>query len=112
MPADGEATTISDLAPRLRRKEISPIELTRNYLDRTKRLNPLLNAYVTLTEEQALADAARAEREIHRGQYRGPLHGVPFSSKTIWRRAALEPPRVLGSLPIGFPTSMLRRCKG
>ena len=81
MLVDGEAATISDLAPPLRRKEISPVELTRLYLERTKRLNPLLNAYITLTEEQALADAARAEREIHQGQYRGPLHGVPFSIK-------------------------------
>lgn len=46
-----------------------------------KRLNPLLNAYITLTEEEALADATAAEREIQRGQYRGPLHGIPFSIK-------------------------------
>jgi len=81
MPAVGEAATISDLAPGLRRKEISPVELTRLYLERAKRLNPLLNAYITLTEEQALADAARAEREIQQAQYRGPLHGIPFSIK-------------------------------
>ena len=81
MPIDGEAASISDLAPRLRCKEISPVELTRLYLARAQRLNPLLNAYITLTEEQALADAARAEREINQGQYRGPLHGIPFSIK-------------------------------
>jgi aspartyl-tRNA(Asn)/glutamyl-tRNA(Gln) amidotransferase subunit A len=81
MPADGEVATISDLAPRLLRKEISPVELTRLYLERAKRLNPILNAYITLTEEQALADASRAEQEILRGQYRGPLHGIPLSIK-------------------------------
>ena len=81
MAVDGEAATISDLAPRLRRKEISPVELTRLYLERAKRLNPVLNAYIALTEEHALADAARAAREILQGQYRGPLHGIPFSIK-------------------------------
>jgi len=65
----------------LERKELSRLEVTRLYLERTKRLNPLLNAYVTLTEERALADAARAEQEIQRGLYRGPLHGIPFSIK-------------------------------
>ena len=81
MPVGGEAATISDLALQLRRKEISPVELTRLYLERAKRLNPRLNAYITLTEEQALADAAQAEEEIRQGRYRGPLHGIPFSIK-------------------------------
>ena len=81
MPVDGEGATISDLAPRLRRKEISPVELTRHYLERAKQLNPILNAYITLTEEQARVDAGLAEREIQQGQYRGPLHGIPFSIK-------------------------------
>ena len=81
MAVDAVAATISDLAPLLRRKKISPVELTRLYLERAKRLNPLLNAYITLSEEQALADAARAEREIRQSLYRGPLHGIPFSIK-------------------------------
>jgi len=81
MAVDAVATSISELAPLLRRKKISPVELTQHYLERTKRLNSHLTAYITLTEDQALADAARAEREIHQGQYRGPLHGIPFSLK-------------------------------
>jgi aspartyl-tRNA(Asn)/glutamyl-tRNA(Gln) amidotransferase subunit A len=81
MLVDGEAATISDLAPRLRGKELSPVELTQLFLERAKRLNPVLNAYITLSEEQALADAKVSEREIHQGQYRGPLHGIPFSVK-------------------------------
>ena len=81
MPAPGERASIGDVAPLLRRKEISPLDLIRLYLERIKQRNPQLNAYVTLTEEQALADAARAEREIQQGRYRGPLHGIPFSIK-------------------------------
>jgi aspartyl-tRNA(Asn)/glutamyl-tRNA(Gln) amidotransferase subunit A len=81
MSVDLETASISDVASQLRRKELSPLEVTRLYLERAKRLNPLLNAYVTLTEERALADAAQAEQEIQRGLYRGPLHGIPFSIK-------------------------------
>ena len=84
MSVDLETASISDVASQLRRKELSPLEVTRLYLERAKRLNPLLNAYVTLTEEQALADAARAEQEIQRGLYRGPCTGYLFRSKTIW----------------------------
>jgi len=73
--------TISEIAPLIRKKQISPLELTKSYLDRIKKLNPVLNAYLTITEEQAIAAARRAEREIARGNYRGPLHGIPFSIK-------------------------------
>ena len=73
--------TITDLSLRLRDKKISPVDLTTLFLDRTKRLNPVLNAYITITEERALADAKAAEEEIQAGRYRGPLHGVPFPIK-------------------------------
>ncbi len=76
-----EEMDIAKIAPRIKKKEVSPVELTKLYLERIKRLNPALNAYLTVTEDQALGDAKRAEREIKRGKYRGPLHGVPFSIK-------------------------------
>ncbi|MGB7600677.1 MAG: amidase [Candidatus Sulfotelmatobacter sp.] len=75
--------TISDLAPRLRRKEISPLELTRTCLDRIEKLNPRLNAFITVTAESALVEAAAAEREISRGEWRGPLHGIPIALKDL-----------------------------
>ena len=78
---DLEELTISGISSQIRQKKISPTELIGLFLERTKRLNPVLNAYVTLTEERALADAGTAEKEIRRGRYRGPLHGVPFSIK-------------------------------
>ena len=81
MAASAGTATISELAPLLRRKELSPVDLAKQYLERARRLNPTLNAYITLTEKQALEDAARAEREIQQGQYRGPLHGIPFAVK-------------------------------
>jgi aspartyl-tRNA(Asn)/glutamyl-tRNA(Gln) amidotransferase subunit A len=75
--------TIVELAPRLRRKEISPVELTRACLDRIEKLNPVLNAFITVTAESALAEAQVAEIEIARGEWRGPLHGIPIALKDL-----------------------------
>jgi aspartyl-tRNA(Asn)/glutamyl-tRNA(Gln) amidotransferase subunit A len=75
--------TIIELAPRLRRKEVSPLELTRDCLDRIAKLNPALNAFITVTADSALAEARAAEVEIWRGQWRGPLHGIPVALKDI-----------------------------
>jgi aspartyl-tRNA(Asn)/glutamyl-tRNA(Gln) amidotransferase subunit A len=78
---DVENLTIAGLAPEIRSGRISPVELTRLFLERIERFNPVLNAYVTVTAEAALADAKRAEGEIDQRRYRGPLHGIPFSIK-------------------------------
>ena len=71
-----EELTIARAARQLESKQISPLELTQLYLERIRRLNPLLNAYVTVVEQQALAEARQAEAEINRGQYRAH-HDVP-----------------------------------
>jgi aspartyl-tRNA(Asn)/glutamyl-tRNA(Gln) amidotransferase subunit A len=78
---DLEGLTIGEIAPLIRKKQISPLELTRRYLHRIKTLNPTLNAYLAMMEADAVAAARRAEREIGKGNYRGPLHGIPFSIK-------------------------------
>ena len=75
--------TISELAQRLRRREVSSVEITRGCLERIERLNPVLNAFITVTGESALAEARRAEAEILRGEWRGPLHGVPVALKDL-----------------------------
>lgn len=72
------------LAAAIRRKKLSPVEVVRAVLERIDRVNPHLNAYVTLTPEQALRDARAAERALgKRGAKLGPLHGVPFSTKDL-----------------------------
>jgi aspartyl-tRNA(Asn)/glutamyl-tRNA(Gln) amidotransferase subunit A len=76
--------TISRLAPLLRRRKLSPVELTRWILDRIERLQPRLNAYITITSDLALRQARQAEKAIARGQYRGPLHGIPISLKDLF----------------------------
>jgi aspartyl-tRNA(Asn)/glutamyl-tRNA(Gln) amidotransferase subunit A len=76
-------TTISELAQRLRKGEISPVEVTRSCLERVERLNPSLNAFITIMAESSLAQAHTAEAEIRRGEWRGPLHGVPVALKDL-----------------------------
>lgn len=67
----------------LRHKTVSPVELTQACLARIERLNPAVNAFVTVTAEQALQQARDAEDEIVRGRWRGPLHGVPLALKDL-----------------------------
>jgi aspartyl-tRNA(Asn)/glutamyl-tRNA(Gln) amidotransferase subunit A len=76
--------TIEKLAPQIARKKISPVELTRFLLDRISKLQPTINAYITITAEMALRQARKAEREIMRGEYRGALHGIPVSIKDLF----------------------------
>jgi Asp-tRNA(Asn)/Glu-tRNA(Gln) amidotransferase A subunit family amidase len=81
---------VTELAAKLRSREISPVELTRLYLDRLVRLDPKLFAVITLTEEVALREADEAEREILAGRYRGPLHGLPYGLKDLIDTAGIR----------------------
>src|SRR3974377_2386772 len=74
---------IRELGNRIRKRAISPVELTESYLERSRKLGPKLNAYATLTEERAIAKARAAEKEIAAGHYRGPLHGIPYAAKDL-----------------------------
>jgi aspartyl-tRNA(Asn)/glutamyl-tRNA(Gln) amidotransferase subunit A len=82
--------SISALAERLRRREVSPVEITRVYLDRIHRLDPHLRAFITVTADQALADAETATRAIVGGRYLGPLHGVPLALKDLFYTAGVR----------------------
>ncbi|HLY22696.1 MAG TPA: amidase [bacterium] len=79
--------SLADTARGLARREISPVELVHTALRAADRLNPVLNAYITVVREAALDAARAAERDIEAGRYRGPLHGIPVSVKDIyWTR--------------------------
>ena len=67
----------------LRQGSVSPVELTTACLARIEKLNPKLNAFITVTAESALAQARQAEAEIRRGDWRGPLHGIPLALKDL-----------------------------
>jgi aspartyl-tRNA(Asn)/glutamyl-tRNA(Gln) amidotransferase subunit A len=76
--------SIKLLSERIKTGQISPTELIEVSLDRIKKLNPTLNAFITIIGEDELYKQAQiAENEISRGKYRGPLHGIPFSIKDI-----------------------------
>jgi len=74
---------VTQLAALLRAKQISSVELTKLYLDRLQRYDPTLKCVVTLTDDLALKQARRADREIARGEYRGLLHGIPYGAKDL-----------------------------
>ncbi|MEO0249096.1 MAG: amidase [candidate division WOR-3 bacterium] len=76
--------TITHLAPLIRRKIISPVEITVSLLDRISHLQPYVNAYITVCYESALAQAKKAEKEILQGRYKGFLHGIPISLKDLF----------------------------
>jgi amidase len=76
-------SSLRDVARRLQSKAISPVELTTRILDRIAAVDPTLKSYATVMREPALEAAKRAEDEIQRGRYRGPLHGVPIAVKDL-----------------------------
>src|SRR5437870_7569776 len=73
--------TIAKAAPRLERRELSPVELTEAMLQRIAAVNPKLNAYITVCEPQAREVARATEQIIRAGYYLGPLHGIPIALK-------------------------------
>ena len=74
---------ISELSKRIESKKLSPVDLTKAYLDRSEKIGPRLNAYAKLTPDLAMEQAAAAEKEIGLGHYRGPLHGIPYAAKDL-----------------------------
>jgi amidase len=75
--------TLTEVANLIESKQVSPVELTRAMLERIETTNPHLHSYLTVTADLALQQAAQAERQISRGEYRGPLHGVPIAVKDL-----------------------------
>lgn len=74
---------LAELAELIRNRQVSSLELTRLYLDRLEKFDPVLNCVVALTSQRALDQAERADREIGLGRYRGPLHGIPWGAKDL-----------------------------
>ena len=81
--------TIAEASTLIRTKKLSPVEYTQALLARIDKLDPKLNAFLRLTPDIAMADARRAEAEIAKGDWRGPMHGVPYSLKDIIDREGL-----------------------
>ncbi|MGD8306621.1 MAG: amidase [Ignavibacteria bacterium] len=75
--------SIGELAELIKRKEITSLELTKFFIDRLKKYDPVLKCVVTITEERALKQARIIDEEISAGIYRGKLHGIPFGVKDL-----------------------------
>ena len=75
--------SVRELGDRIRKRALSPVELTESYLERGRTIGARLNAYATMTPDLALEQARAAERQIAGGKYRGPLHGIPYAAKDL-----------------------------
>jgi aspartyl-tRNA(Asn)/glutamyl-tRNA(Gln) amidotransferase subunit A len=83
LPTELTRLTLVEAMALLRRKEVSPVDLVQAFIARIERLDPVLNAFITVTAEEALRQAREAEAEIQRGHWRGPLHGMPLALKDL-----------------------------
>jgi Asp-tRNA(Asn)/Glu-tRNA(Gln) amidotransferase A subunit family amidase len=85
VPADDELAflPVTELSELVRRKRVTSVALTQMYLARLKKYDPVLKCVISLTEDRALRQAHAADAEIARGNYRGPLHGIPWGAKDL-----------------------------
>src|SRR5690348_8720840 len=103
---------VTELSQRIKARKLSPVELTESYLQRSRKLSPRFNAYVTLTEKLALEQARAAEKEIAAGKCRGPLHGIPYAAKDLL--AVKDYPTTWGARPFAnqqfdFDATVIRK---
>ena len=113
-PLDETWLSIADAALLLRNKKLSPVDLTQACLKRIEQLNPRLNAFITVTAESALEQAREAESEIQKGQWRGPLHGIPITLKDLFDTAGVRTTAASGVFKDRIPTEdseVVRRLK-
>jgi aspartyl-tRNA(Asn)/glutamyl-tRNA(Gln) amidotransferase subunit A len=99
----------------LRKRELSPVELTKNCLAQIEKLDPTLNVFITVTAELALAEAHAAEAEILRGHWRGPLHGIPLALKDLIDTAGIRTTAASALFKDRVPTEdaeVVKRLKG
>lgn len=75
--------SVGQLAELIRTRKVTSEQLTKMYLERLKKYGPKLECVISLTEDLALKQARRADEEIGKGKYRGPLHGIPYGAKDL-----------------------------
>lgn len=111
---DLPALTIGEASRRISKRQLSPVELTEAVLARIETLNPKVGAFITVAADQAIAAARAAEREIQRGNYRGPLHGIPVGVKDTYYTKAIRTTaasRVLEDFVPDFDCTIVERLK-
>ena len=106
--------SIMEMALRIRRKEISPVEIVQQTLKRIESLSSRLNSFITVMGEQALADARIAEREIQQGNNRGRLHGLPVAIKDIFATRGVRTPagsKILSKWVPDYDATVVKRLR-
>ncbi len=96
---------LAEASEAVQKKKISSLELTRACLERIERLNPELNAFITVTADSALDEARKAEAEIARGEWKGPLHGIPVALKDLAETAGVPTTAASGVLKDYLPAA-------
>lgn len=76
--------SVVNLSRLIHARKVTSVQLTKMYLERLKRIGPKLYCVITLTEELAMSQAQRADRELAAGKSRGPLHGIPWGAKDLF----------------------------
>lgn len=77
--------SVAELAPKIKAGEVSPVELTQQFLDRIEEKDDTIKSYITVTPDKALEQAKKAEEEIKSGYYKGVLHGIPVGIKDTYQ---------------------------
>src|SRR5262249_58376855 len=105
---------LTEASQAVQKKEVSPLDLTRACLAEIERRNAELNAFITVTAESALEEARRAEGEIVRGEWKGPLHGIPVAIKDLVETAGVRTTAASAVLKDNVPAAdaeVVRRLK-
>jgi aspartyl-tRNA(Asn)/glutamyl-tRNA(Gln) amidotransferase subunit A len=111
---DRTGLALSEASQLVRTKKVSPVELTHECLSRIERLNPKLNAFITVTADSAVAEARQAEAEVQHGRWQGPLHGIPIALKDLVDMAGVRTTAGSGVFKDRVPTEdaeIVRRLK-
>ena len=82
--------TIQEVGDRIRKREMSPVDVVEASLDRVEATDDRLHSFITLLKDEALEQARVAEAEIAKGNYRGPLHGIPYGLKDLYDTAGIR----------------------
>jgi len=90
--------SVRELSELVRTRRVSSVELAETFLDRLETLGPRFNATVTVTRDLAMEQARRADEELARGEYRGPLHGIPYGAKDLLATRGI--PTTWGAAPL------------
>src|SRR5947199_1961926 len=104
MMIDYRYVSITEVSEQIRQKKVSPVELVAECLERIEQLHPKLNAFITVTADQALQEARIAEREIRNGTWKGPLHGIPVGVKDFFDTAGIRTTAAFAAFKDRVPT--------